>query len=295
MSHAWQGQRSRVGPRICGALLGFLLSPLALWLLVSNAEKFSRGISQSPGLPITDLLLKALPVGVGILLLALICWLARLSSLAPAFAALWLIPSVVSLIVPDSYFFFSDALRTFGLRGEDLYNAIVGSSVPIGVIFVCLAVTTAILRARPGNLQGRALTGLLATLLGAAAVIAGILALAVSYHTAIIALDAPVPRFELANTLLATAGLLLFIVGFACAARHAGALILAGLVALFMSLWWVFSITLPAGSRPPYWGNDLAPALTTLASSGVASAVALMLLAAGLAVSLVKRQAAELR
>ncbi|NYE96093.1 hypothetical protein FHU41_002343 [Psychromicrobium silvestre] len=280
---------SRVGQRVTAAILGFVLAPLGLWLLAAGGTETYRMFLLQFKTFSPQALPYLLMILLGAMLLAGICYLASLSSLAPALAALWLLPSVVAMFLPASQASMAQLFRALKLYTPALDMLLTGRTGSLGLVFIFLAIAAAILRRR-GFGTG---FGWLAAILGVLLFSGGLLLSDIGSWQGYVAtmINGNLKAPSVLNTITVLGGLVLIALAFATAVRSAAGLIITGVLWLLVGGWYVLASGIRKFPRPPHFGQTVDPALYTQAVTGLLFTLSLTLIASGAALWTIRTRA----
>ncbi|AJT42386.1 hypothetical protein [Psychromicrobium lacuslunae] len=271
---------SRTMPRLIGALLGLVLTPLGLWLLATGGLQLNRALQRFQ-LEGSNFWLPLLLILLSAVILATVCGSAKLSSLAPGVAAIWALPLLITMLAPSSYLDFRKFLNSLQIKTLGFDPMLSGIAGCLAFIFILLAIAAAILRRRQfGNGLGA-----LSALLSAVLTVAGLLLCAVGseqLRTEIL------ERYNLdgvsiISLLPVLSGLVLLALAFACAARSAAGLMIGGVVTFLFGLWYLLSYSRGSLLPIPRFGIAIDSALINRAGTGIIFASSLMLIGSGIA------------
>jgi hypothetical protein len=209
---------SRVVPRVIAALIGLLVTPVALYLMSNSGERLYVSVlaMYSPvfsnlGRTLPDLLL----VTLGVILIVAIAACARLSSLAPLIGSVWTLPSVVLPFLPGTIA--GPALYEIAKFGQVVTGAMQfvqsGGLIIVGWTLLALGLVVAVRRHRRRPPRAGVALALVGSLVAA---IAGLIAVAllsysVGEQVTLISTYAAFGRFNVMQVLTP----ILLLVGFA--------------------------------------------------------------------------------
>ncbi|WP_394940573.1 hypothetical protein [Psychromicrobium sp. YIM B11713] len=273
---------SRASARIIGAVLGFVLTPIALWLLATGAAGTYSVLLESYELFNERIIPALLLVLLGGLLFAGVCWLSKLTSLAPTLATLWLLLPMASMFTPAIYGFLNPWTRQFMPYAVSDF-LFTGSAGPLGIVTALLCVTTALLR-RSKVRTGTPLT-VAAAILGTLLVLGGfyVMNLAVTeYRLELVRymwLD-PLSSF---TALLMTISIVLIGLGFICALRSSSVLFFSGGALILLVIFYVISALMNVSLSSSIITLEMERTLTYQTYSGILFSLGLAVIAGGIA------------
>lgn len=276
---------SRTTPRLLGALLGLVLTPFGLWLLAIGGTQLNRLVGRfrfEPG----GITLAILLLLLGCAILTAVCLLARLSSLAPAVAAVWTLPLIVTMVAPGSYFGIRKLLQPLHLYNFDFDPMLNGVAGSIGLILLLLAGAAALLRRRDFGSSLAPLAAILSTVL----VTAGLLLCSIGSNQMRIELleRYNLNSFSALSLLTVLGGILLLALGFLTALRSTAGLMFGGGIILLIGLWYLTSLIGGRFIPLPRLGRNVDSALLTQSATGIIFASSLMLIGGGVALWMIR-------